>query len=100
MLIVGAAASRTRGRTAFELHFQPPAGNEVLKEFQLKLTPMPKASNATFYNALNPRNAVAPQPTIFLQHFSLDTPISLHSSLWNASLRGCLKSPLGGSKTF
>ncbi|QLE41270.1 hypothetical protein FD723_13055 [Nostoc sp. C052] len=28
------------GRAAFELHFQPPAGNEVLKEFQLKLTPM------------------------------------------------------------
>ncbi|MEH1780436.1 MAG: hypothetical protein V7L26_15235 [Nostoc sp.] len=34
-----------------------------------------KASNATCYNALNPRNAVAPQPTIFLQHFSLDTPL-------------------------
>ncbi|MEH1854498.1 MAG: hypothetical protein V7L11_23150 [Nostoc sp.] len=60
MLIVGAAASRTRGRAAFELHFQPPAGNEVLKEFQLKLTLM---------------NAVAPQPTIFGQHFSLDTPL-------------------------
>ncbi|MEH1854252.1 MAG: hypothetical protein V7L11_21845 [Nostoc sp.] len=24
---------KTRGRAAFELHFQPPAGNEVLKEF-------------------------------------------------------------------
>ncbi|MEH2033253.1 MAG: hypothetical protein V7K67_27125 [Nostoc sp.] len=34
-----------------------------------------KASNATCYNALNPRNAVAPQPTIFLQHFSLATPL-------------------------
>ncbi|MHC5737817.1 hypothetical protein [Nostoc sp.] len=34
-----------------------------------------KASNATCYNAGNPRNAVAPQPTIFLQHFSLDTPL-------------------------
>ncbi|MHC5610449.1 MAG: hypothetical protein ACYTXA_05380 [Nostoc sp.] len=29
-----------------------------------------KASNATCYNAGNPRNAVAPQPTIFLQHSS------------------------------
>ncbi|WP_179065393.1 hypothetical protein [Nostoc sp. C052] len=36
-----------------------------------------KASNATCYNALNPRNAVAPQPTIFLQHFSLATPLQL-----------------------
>ncbi|MEH1785350.1 hypothetical protein [Nostoc sp.] len=35
-----------------------------------------KASNATCYNAGNPRNAVAPQPTIFLQHFSLATPLS------------------------
>ncbi|WP_143854095.1 hypothetical protein [Nostoc sp. 'Peltigera membranacea cyanobiont' 210A] len=34
-----------------------------------------KASNATCYNAGNPRNAVAPQPTFFLQHFSLATPV-------------------------
>ncbi|WP_335219194.1 hypothetical protein [Nostoc sp.] len=39
--ILGAAASLAGGRATFELHFQPPAGNEVLKEFQLKLTPMP-----------------------------------------------------------
>ncbi|MHC5725714.1 MAG: hypothetical protein ACYTXY_16575, partial [Nostoc sp.] len=31
-----------------------------------------KASNATCYNAGNPRNAVAPQPTIFLQHYYRD----------------------------
>ncbi|WP_335214909.1 hypothetical protein [Nostoc sp.] len=37
-----------------EQHFQPEAGNEVLKGFELKLTPMRFAS----------------QPTIFLQHFS------------------------------
>ncbi|MEH2034575.1 MAG: hypothetical protein V7K67_34100 [Nostoc sp.] len=36
-----------------------------------------KASNATCYNALNPRNAVAPQPTIFLQHFSLATLVGI-----------------------
>ncbi|MEH1768097.1 hypothetical protein [Nostoc sp.] len=35
-----AAASLTGGRAAFELHFPTLAGNEVLKEFQLKLTPM------------------------------------------------------------
>ncbi|MEH2049599.1 hypothetical protein [Nostoc sp.] len=34
-----AAASIAGGRAAFELHFQPEAGNEVLKEFQLNLAP-------------------------------------------------------------
>ncbi|MEH1924788.1 hypothetical protein [Nostoc sp.] len=30
-----------------------------------------KASNATCYNALNPRNAVTPQPTIFCNILAL-----------------------------
>ncbi|WP_335216903.1 hypothetical protein [Nostoc sp.] len=38
--VLGAAASFAGGRATFELHFQPPAGNEVLKEFQPKLTLM------------------------------------------------------------
>ncbi|MEH2048546.1 hypothetical protein [Nostoc sp.] len=33
MFIVGAAASLTGGRAAFELHFQLEAGNEVLKQY-------------------------------------------------------------------
>ncbi|MEH1854867.1 MAG: hypothetical protein V7L11_25060 [Nostoc sp.] len=39
MLIVGAAASATRS----------PSGNEVLKEFQLKLTPMAIAKCLRYY---------------------------------------------------
>ena len=31
---------KTCGRAAIEVHFQPLAGNEVLKGFALKLTPM------------------------------------------------------------
>ncbi|MEH2317781.1 MAG: hypothetical protein V7K24_11790 [Nostoc sp.] len=31
---------KTGGRAAIEVHFQPEAGNEVLKGFALKLTPM------------------------------------------------------------
>ncbi|MEH2013124.1 hypothetical protein [Nostoc sp.] len=31
---------KTCGRAAIEEHFQPEAGNEVLKGFTLKLTPM------------------------------------------------------------
>ncbi|MEH1963998.1 MAG: hypothetical protein V7L05_30020 [Nostoc sp.] len=34
---------KTSGRAAFEQHFQPLAGNEVLKGFWLKLTPMGSA---------------------------------------------------------
>jgi hypothetical protein len=34
---------KTGGRAAFDLHFQPEAGNEVLKGFYLKLTPMGNA---------------------------------------------------------
>ncbi|MCC5630912.1 hypothetical protein LC613_24120 [Nostoc sphaeroides CHAB 2801] len=43
MPIVGAAASQTRGSSPIEVHFQQEAGNEVLKEFLLKLTPMGSA---------------------------------------------------------
>ncbi|MCC5638404.1 hypothetical protein LC593_21705 [Nostoc sp. CHAB 5844] len=32
-----------------------------------------RSSNASCYNGGNPRNALAPQPTIFLQHLRLDT---------------------------
>ncbi|MEH2320473.1 MAG: hypothetical protein V7K24_25985 [Nostoc sp.] len=31
---------KTGGRAVIEVHFQPEAGNEVLKGFALKLTPM------------------------------------------------------------
>ena len=31
---------KTSGRAAMKEHFQPLAGNEILKEFLLKLTPM------------------------------------------------------------
>ncbi|MEH2364904.1 hypothetical protein [Nostoc sp.] len=34
---------KTCGRAAIEEHFQPEAGNEVLKGFELKLTPMSMA---------------------------------------------------------
>ena len=34
---------KTSGRAAIDLHFQPEAGNEVLKRFWLKLTPMSSA---------------------------------------------------------
>ncbi len=37
---IGGSASLTRGRAAIEEHFQPEAGNKVLKGFELKLTPM------------------------------------------------------------
>ncbi|MEH2100159.1 MAG: hypothetical protein V7K76_10335 [Nostoc sp.] len=39
----GCRLSLLAAEPLFELHFQPEAGNEVLKEFQLKLTPMGNA---------------------------------------------------------